>query len=204
MPKSVRVDNGKPLGEPHRKSISEMALWMEGLGIQVIFNRPRRPTDNSKVERIQQTSAKWIELDKVDSNTELEKALKQISTRHIQTYKVRRLGNKTRIDVFPELTTNSRKYEHTAFNPKLAYQRLEKWTFSRKTSAIGQFSIYGQVYYLGKKFAKQIVNVHFNAEKISWIVKDDKAEIIKEIKAKNFTKQNLLNLSICQRTSNKL
>jgi len=61
-----------------------------------------------------------------------------------------------------------------------------------------------QVYYLGKKFAKQIVNVHFNAEKISWIVKDDKAEIIKEIKAKNFTKQNLLNLSICQRTSNKL
>jgi len=61
MPKSVRVDNGKPLGEPHRKSISEMALWMEGLGIQVIFNRPRRPTDNSKVERIQQTSAKWIE-----------------------------------------------------------------------------------------------------------------------------------------------
>lgn len=204
MPRSVRVDNGKPLGEPHRKSISEIALWMEGLGIQVIFNRPRRPTDNAKVERIQQTSAKWIELEKIESITELEEALQRISIRHIHTYKVRRLGNKTRIDLFPELKTNDRKYDQTIFSSKLAYQRLEKWTFSRKTSAIGQFSIYGQVYYLGKKFAKQMVNVHFDAEKIAWIIKNDKAEIIKEIKAKNFTKQNLLNLSICQRTSNEL
>ena len=201
MPKSIRIDNGKPLAEPHRKSISEIALWLEGLGITVIFNRPRRPTDNAKVERIQQTSANWIEIDKIVDIKHLKKALSIVSNRHLNTYKVRRLENRTRADVFPNIHKNDRKYKAVVFNPTLAYQRLEKWIFSRKTSSIGQFSIYGQVYYLGKNYPKQIVTLKFDSENIQWIVKDDKGNFIKNIPAKNFTKENLLNLSICQRTN---
>ena len=195
------------MAEPHRKSISEIALWLEGLGITVIFNRPRRPTDNAKVERIQQTSANWIEIDKITNIQHLKKVLSIVSNRHLNTYKVHRLGNRTRADVFPKIHKNDRKYEAVILKYTLAYQRLEKClhrnlggTFSRKTSSIGLFSIYGQVYYLGKNYPKQIVTLKFDSENIQWIVNDDKGNLIKNIPAKNFTKENLLNLSICQRT----
>ena len=50
MPLSIRVDNGMPLGDPQRKSIPELSLWILAKNIEVIFNRPRQPTDNAKVE----------------------------------------------------------------------------------------------------------------------------------------------------------
>ena len=52
-PQSVRLDNGRPLGDPQRKSFPTLGLWLTALGIEVIYNRPRRPTDNASVERMQ-------------------------------------------------------------------------------------------------------------------------------------------------------
>ena len=48
-PQSVRLDNGRPLGDPQRKSFPTLGLWLTALGIEVIYNRPRRPTDNASV-----------------------------------------------------------------------------------------------------------------------------------------------------------
>ena len=74
-PKSIRVDNGKPLGDPQRKSIPPLALWLEGMGIQVIFNRPRRPTDNAKVERMQQTTKNWAGVEACKNLAQLKRQL---------------------------------------------------------------------------------------------------------------------------------
>src|SRR3954468_7857520 len=59
LPTHIRVDNGKPFGDPQRCSIPELALWLTGLGIEVIWNRPRTPKDNAKVERMQATTSRW-------------------------------------------------------------------------------------------------------------------------------------------------
>src|SRR3954468_9301443 len=59
LPSYIRVDNGKPFGDPQRCSVPELALWLIGLGIEVVWNRPRTPKDNAKVERMQATTSRW-------------------------------------------------------------------------------------------------------------------------------------------------
>ena len=224
MPKSIRIDNGKPLGEPHRKSISELALWLTAMGILVIFNRPRRPTDNAVVERMQRTTQNWVELDKVKNAKQLKRRLEKAGIIQRDKYPVTRLGQKTRKEVFPELYTNERKYDIQNFNILLAFQILVARVFTRKTSKIGQFSLYGHVYYLGKQYSIQSICVRFeylkpkntslrsNEETVEkqklkyyprWVVKDTQGNDIKIFDAPHFNKHRLLNLSICQRTLEK-
>ena len=203
MPKSIRVDNGMPLGDPQRKSIPILALWIEAMGVQVIFNRPRRPTDNAKVERMQRTTKNWAEVEQCQNYGQLKSYLMSACMIQREHFKVTRLGGKTRKDYFPELYTNTNNYHYTLFEPKKAYQRLSKWTFARKTSKIGQFSLYGQTYYLGKVFAKQYVAIQFDPEHQQWKVKDSNGDPIKAFHAINFDHANLWNLTLCQRTPKK-
>src|SRR5437867_5557619 len=64
LPRAIKVDNGKPFGDPQRTSVPELALWLCGLGVGVIWNPPRSPRDNAKVERMQGTTAAWAEVEK--------------------------------------------------------------------------------------------------------------------------------------------
>jgi len=203
MPKSIRIDNGKPMGDPQRKSIPPLALWLEGKGVQVIFNRPRRPTDNAKVERMQRTTKNWAEVKNCPNIKELIIRLKRACTIQRDLYKVSRMKNKTRKEIFPQLYNNPRKYNPSDFDVQKVYQRLEKWTFVRHTSPIGQFSLYHQIYYLGKDYAKQYVAVKFKTDTIQWQVFDAQGVLIKVINAKNMDEQNIRNLTVNQRTNKK-
>ena len=61
IPDWIKVDNGRPFGDPQMELIPPLALWLIGLGIQVIWNRPGTPQDNAKVERSQGVMARWTE-----------------------------------------------------------------------------------------------------------------------------------------------
>ena len=124
MPKSVRVDNGMPLGDPQRKSIPELALWLTAIGIEVFFNRPRRPTDNAKVERMQRTTKNWACIEQAKDYQDLAQRLQYVGLIQREHFKVSRLENKTRMQAFPDLTNNLRKYDPDNFQVHKAYQRL--------------------------------------------------------------------------------
>lgn len=204
MPKCIRVDNGKPLGDPQRKSVPALALWLEAIGVQVIFNRPRRPTDNAKVERMQRTTKNWAEVNNCPNMEQLIERLKQACIIQRDFYKVSRLGNKTRTEVFPQLYDNKRKYKPKSFDVQKAYKRLEKWTFTRRTSAVGTFTLYSQVYYSGKAYAKQYISIKFNAQTRQWQIFDTKGAFIKAVKAKSMTEYHIQNLAVSQRTKKKI
>lgn len=199
-PKSIRIDNGKPLGDPQRKSLPIIALWLEAIDITVIYNRPRRPTDNAKVERMQQTTKNWAEIKSCKDIDHLRQKLRQIIIIQREKFKVRRMKGKTRLQAFPKLLDNPNKYKRSDFNVKQAYSRLAQWSFVRRTSKIGQFTLYGQVYYLGKQYAKQNIIARFNAATVAWQIKDSQANVIKGFPAKNFNANAIRNLTIGQRT----
>lgn len=200
MPKTIRVDNGKPLGDPQRKSIPALALWLTAMNVVVIFNRPRRPTDNAKVERMQRTTKNWAQ---VKDCKDISQARNQLNTAcEIQRsqFKVKRLKNKTRIEVFPQINHNPRVYQADSFCLQKAYEQLAKWSFQRRISKNGQFSLYNRVYYLSAKYARQYVSIRFLTRTVEWQIYDSNGQKIKTIKAKNFTKQDVLKLEISQRT----
>ncbi len=61
---------------PQRKSIPPLALWLTAMNVVVIFNRPRRPTDNAKVERMQRTTKNWAQVKDCEDIT--QEYIKQI------------------------------------------------------------------------------------------------------------------------------
>ncbi|HEY9886409.1 MAG TPA: hypothetical protein V6C96_04020 [Vampirovibrionales bacterium] len=204
MPKSVRFDNGKPLGDPQRKSLSELAVWLLSLGIIVIHNRPRQPTDNAKVERMQQTTKNWSNLEDCQDFEDLQQRLSYVLEVQRSKYRVSRLGRKTRMEVFPEISTNPRSYSSDLFDPQLAYEQLSKWTFVRKVSKHGQFSMFKGIYYLGTEYKRQYVSVQLCPKTINWKVFDANGKYIKAYSAQNLTAENIWNLTIYQKTfSNK-
>jgi len=182
MPKSIRIDNGAPMADPQRKRMTELTMWLTGMGVKVILNRPRRPTDNAKVERMQQTTKNWADIKNCTDAEQLQEYLDNAIEMQRMYYKVRRLGNQTRLQYYP------------------VYRELAKWQFTRLVSNSGEFSIYCQVYYIGVKYAKQYTIIKFNAATQSWDVCDTHGMTIKNIPAKNMDASNVWNLSICQRT----
>ena len=59
-PERIRVDNGAPWGSSGDLP-TDLALWLIGLGIEMIWNTPRRPQENGVVERSQGTAKRWAE-----------------------------------------------------------------------------------------------------------------------------------------------
>lgn len=202
-PQSVRLDNGRPLGDPQRKSFPTLGLWLTALGIEVIYNRPRRPTDNASVERMQQTTKNWAEIGQAENLEDLRTKLDWASSIQREKYKVSRLSNQTRKEAFPQLWNNTNSYSQDDFDANRAFQHLTNYLFARVVSKNGVISLYGNSYSIGKKMMNSDVSVRFDSENKLWLVFDKTGTLIKELKARNFTENHLWNLTLCQRTSSK-
>lgn len=200
MPLSIRVDNGMPLGDPQRKSIPELSLWILAKSIEVIFNRPRQPTDNAKVERMQRTTKNWAVIDQAQNITDLEKRLNKAIIIQREKFAVSRSQNQTRLEAYPGLLTNSRSYDAELFNAAKAYKRIADCSFVRKVSSQGQISLYSRNYILPKKYKATFVHIKFDPKLIEWKIFDEHNKFILDTKAVNLSAENIKNLSVGQRT----
>ena len=92
---------------------------------------------NGVVEKMQDTSQRWAEIDKALDMADLQKRLDQQAIIQREQFKVSRLGNKTRLMVYPELLTAQRPWQPDAQNHadiQRVYDFLAKKTYSRKVS----------------------------------------------------------------------
>jgi hypothetical protein len=201
MPSTINADNGKPLGDPQRKSIPELAMWLVGLNIKVTWSRPKRPTDNPQVERMQRTSANWAEVAHCANREELQHSLDTTAYRQRALFKVSRLKSKTRVDAFPELLDNNRPYLCDGFQVGRIYSFLSKYTFKRKVATNGQITLLGQVYHIATALKRQYVSAVLDPETIEWRFFDQENDCIRKIPAKNFSKEHFWNLTTSQRTN---
>jgi hypothetical protein len=199
LPTHIRVDNGKPFGDPQRCSIPELALWLTGLGIEVIWNRPRTPKDNAKVERMQATTSRWTEAQQCYSCSELQTKLDRAATIQREQYKVRRLGAKSRKELYPDLWTNSRAYNpQTAFDVNRVTAYLSQLSFVRKVNKGGVFNFYAQRVYVGHAHSNKTLCIRYDLDSQRFGLTDQTNTIIGYIQADNFSQEHLLGLSVCQ------
>jgi hypothetical protein len=199
LPTHIRVDNGKPFGDPQRCSIPELALWLTGLGIEVIWNRPRTPKDNAKVERMQATTSRWTEVEQCYSCSELQTKLDRAATIQREQYQVRRLGAKSRKELYPELWTNSRAYNpQTAFDINRVTTYLSQLSFVRKVNKGGVFNFYAQRVYVGYAHINKTLCIRYDMDSHRFGLMDQTNTIIGYIQADNFSQEHLLGLGVCQ------
>lgn len=173
LPEQIKVDNGRPFGDPQREGLPMLALWLTGLGIKVIWNRPRTPQDNSKVERSQGTLSRWTEYGQTLSTTELQQILQREANFYNETFRDRRRDNTTRIERYPTMGSTGRAFNASDFGPQRIADFIAAGCWQRKVSKNGQVTIGGQRFSVGVRNAGQLLDVSFDAPQKVWIATND-------------------------------
>lgn len=197
----MRVDNGEPLGSPNTDTTTDLALWCIYHDIDMIWNKPRTPQMNGVVEKMQDTSQRWAEIDKALNIKDLQERLDKQAIVQREQFNVSRLGNKTRLVAYPQLESAQRKWSPDASNHadiQRVYDFLAKKTYSRKVSSAGQIGLYAQKFSLVKDckdIKEKYVQVKFDPKTVAWNIFYN-YELIKTIPALIINKQNIENLSV--------
>jgi hypothetical protein len=166
----MRVDNGEPLGSPQPNTTSALALWLIGQDVDMIFNKPRCPQSNAKVERMQELSARWAEIHTAHDLIDLQRRLDAACCFQREQFKVSRLAARTRLAVFPELITSRRPYLAEGFDPVRVYRFLAPKVYVRSVSAQGQIDHFGERTSVGAAYKRQLVSLRLDVDGPSWQV----------------------------------
>lgn len=197
-PGSIRVDNGEPFGSPSNDTPPPLSLWLIAHDVDVIWNKPRCPQMNGVVERLQGTSSRWAEIHACPSHETLQRRLDEEAFVQRQVFPVSRLGNKTRIETFPDLEKSDRDWNPSAFCPKRVHDFLAKKVFTRKVSSTGQITHFGQKISGFPKFKGQFVQIKLDASALEWVICHDYKIVKKSSAAEQLAEERLLNLSVYQ------
>jgi len=179
LPKWIKVDNGRPFGDPKTDTIPLLALWVIGLGMDIIWNRPRTPQDNAKVERCQGVLNSWVEPLKCKDTVEFQNRLAQEAHFYNYDFPIRSFGGLKRIERFPTLAHTGREYKPEAFSLQRVLDFVAKGKWQRKVSTNGQINIWGQRFSLGVKFKHQVLDIKLCPKNNQWIIFDHKGDVIK-------------------------
>lgn len=197
LPKRMRFDNGHPFACTNPRDLpTNIALWLTSLGIEVIFNRPRCPQENGTVECIQRISRRWANPKKCATTKQLQIRLDQVSKDHIELYRIRAKGDKTRKELFPQIMKVKRKYNPNKIQPKLVRAYLATVVCPRKVGGNGTAFFANQVRSIGVKHKRQHVYFRFNTTSDCWEASLQDGTVVYTSPKIILSKKNISNLNL--------
>ena len=159
----MRVDNGEPWGS-WSDLPPELALWLIGLGVEMVWIPPRTPQDNGVVERSQGTAQRWAEPEACASPGELQRHLETMDRIQREVYPFR--DQRSRWDTFPRLAHSGREYsrlwEKENWDIERVFGHLAGYALPRYVDKAGRVSLYGWMFadetgrQLNKQLAREI------------------------------------------------
>ena len=172
MPEQLRMDRDSLwVGSTRMEWPGTVLLWLVGLGIHPVVNRPRRPTDNAQVERLCRT---WNDhvgngiglRDKSELQAETDQAWSD-RRRHLPSRNPHCAGNPPLV-ALPHLTQPKREFspelEASLFDMERVFEYLSRWEWNRKVDQTGAVSMADYNRLVSKKHVGQIVKVRFDKE----------------------------------------
>lgn len=183
--KCFRFDNGRPFGDPFRQGISPCALNLIARDCEVLFNSPRSPTQNAKVERAQGTTGKWSDVKSCANIHEFIRNLDYAVIAQRERLPTRVCNGLTRAKCYPSLFNNPRKYNPMDFDVQRVYRFLTKGKWFRAVNKTGQIEMFGKRYQAGHaiRSTKVIVKMFVENEIPFWCCFDQKQKLVAKIHA---------------------
>lgn len=179
LPKQIKIDNGWPFVHPNNSRVPTYAkLWWIGLGIKVIQNAPRCPQQNGIVECLQGTLYRWTGPLNQTNVKSLQARIDEESDFQRNHYRIPSKQNKTRLELFPELETNPRKYNPDLFDIQLVYNFLSEKVWKRKVMKGGVIKFFGAAIFVGRKFAGVEVTFTFDPLEVRWLIRKKDGTLI--------------------------
>ncbi len=170
LPRCVRVDNGAPWGSTGGLP-TELALWLIGLGVGVIWNPPRCPRANGVVERSQGTGKRWAEPASCRDVAELRRRLEEQD--RIQRERYPGVGGRSRLDAYPGLEHSGRAYrpeaEASQWELGRVLEHLAGYVVVRRVDGSGTVSLYNRNRYVGKALKGRDIYISLDPVEVQWV-----------------------------------
>lgn len=186
LPQRLRVDNGIPWGT-WSDLPSDLALWLIGLGIHVVWNRPCHPQENGRVERSHGVLQQWVEPQTCPTVGALEERLEQASRRQREAYPS--VEGRSRLAAYPSLASCPRPYDDTEWDLARVCDFLSQGRWRRRVGKMGQISLYNHRYQAGRALASQI----------EWVLLNDRGEEVIRHLARELTVETIQSLNVMRR-----
>jgi hypothetical protein len=203
-PQSFRVDNGTPWGSKGDWP-TDLALWLIGLGVNMIWNPARRPQDNGVVERSQGTGKRWGEPETCNDADELQRRLDKMDRIQREVYPS--INGQSRWLAFPDLQQNDRSYskawEKRNWDLQPILDHMANEQALRRVDRKGQVSIYGHAHYVGKKYQGQEIYVFLDPVDREWVFATPDGVQRRRQVAKEITQERIQKLQVTKRRERK-
>ena len=194
---SLRVDNGNPWGS-WGDLTTPLALWLVGLGVDVIWNPPRRPQDNGVVERSQGVAWNWAEPDRCSDAAELQRRLDEEDSVQRQSYPCGSFSS--RLEAYPGLARSGRRYsprwEQQSWSWHKVLTYLARHVVPRHVDRCGKIGLYHDKVYVGLVNQGRDVTVQFDAGTAEWVISDPRGVELCRRPLKQIEERKLRNLPI--------
>jgi hypothetical protein len=199
-PEDFRVDNGTPWGSAGDWP-TDLALWLIGLGVAMIWNPPRRPQDNGVVERSQGTGKRWGEPKACRDAQELQQRLDDMDRIQREVYPS--IHGQSRWQAFPALEQAHRPYskawEKRSWDIELVLAHLADYRVLRRADRKGQVSLYDRKHYVGKQYGGRDVYVHLDPIDREWVFTTPEGTQVRRKVAEEITEERILKLQVTHR-----
>lgn len=194
LPKCIKIDNGEPLAFPTERTLPTMSiLWWVGLGIEVVYNKPGCPQQNGTVEGLQGICFRWSDPSQCDSVEALQAAVNEANRIQRCVYQIRKEKSQTRMQLYPQLVTNPRRFHLKEFEFVRVQEYLSQKVWKRKVKKNGCLKFYATEIYITQTFTGQAVTVTYDPLEPQWIVRDAQGAQIKTSTKALVTEEMILN-----------
>jgi hypothetical protein len=199
-PEEFRVDNGAPWGSAGDWP-TDLALWLIGLGVGMIWNRPRRPQDNGVVERSQGTGKRWGEPKTCCDQRELQRRLEEMDRIQREVYPS--IQGQSRWQAFPGLQHADRPYRGTWEKRNWDIERvlthLADYSVLRRVDRKGQVSVYNRNHYVGRHYGGRDIYVLLDPIDREWVFTTPEGMQLRRKVAEEITHERILKLQVTNR-----
>ena len=200
LPQRLRIDNGFPWGSSGDFP-PELALWLLGLGIELVWIPPACPQQNGVVERAQGTGKNWTEPHTCRDGGELQRRCDDMDRRQRERYPYQ--DRHSRWEVYPELKHSGRKYsrawERRHWDLSQVLANVAERIAVRQVDRSGSISLYHRTRYVGKPHIGQQVYVSLDPTGPTWVIADAEGRELRTHAAAELTRQRICSLSVACR-----
>lgn len=197
LPERLRADNGYPWGSSSDFP-PELALWVIGLGVKMIWIQPACPQQNGVVERAQGTGKNWAEPGTCRNAAELQRRCDEMDRRQRECYPYR--DGSSRWEVYPELRHTgrpySRRWERENWDLSKVLAVVSQQVVKRQVDASGSLSLYHRTRYVGKPHIGDTVYVSLDPTGPTWVFADENGTQLRTHAADELTPERIQNLSV--------
>lgn len=204
LPEVIKFDNGLPIVNPHQLDMPTLlVLWWVGLGIKPHRNTPACPQQNSTVEGLQGICERWVQPSKQPDIQTFQQELNEQTRIQREVYQVTRKERKTRLQLFPELENNPRRFDDKTFSWPKVKEYLAAQVWQRRVSRHA-IRIFNTQIYVGVQFKGLDLTITYDPIEEKLMLRTHDGRLIKTHDKKIVTEQEILEYAGISMNVNKL